>query len=306
MSGRPAALIGLDWGTTSARAYRLDEHGAVLDGRAAPLGIQQVRDAYPQALDALLGDWSRDPAPRLACGMIGSRHGWIEAPYVHCPAPVAALARGIVRTQDGAIGIVPGLLCRDADRTPDVMRGEETQVAGAVADDAPPTLAILPGTHSKWAVVRDGTIVAFATQMTGEVFAVLRDHSILGRMIAPATAEFAAAAFTRGVRRGLERGSELLHLLFGVRTLALLDGLVADEAADYLSGVLIGSEIAAGRAWAELHDASFDSPMLIGGQVLCDRYSTALREAGVHARIAPDDAAARGLWRIAMAAGIVR
>jgi 2-dehydro-3-deoxygalactonokinase len=306
VSGRPAALIGLDWGTTSARAYRLDDHGAVLGARSAPLGIQQVRDGYPQALAALLGDWSRDPAPRLACGMIGSRQGWIEAPYVHCPAPVAALARGIVLTQDGAIGIVPGLLCRDADRTPDVMRGEETQVAGVVADDAPPTLAILPGTHSKWAVVRDGTIIAFATQMTGEVFAVLREHSILGRMIDPATTEFTAATFARGVRRGLERGGELLHLLFGVRTLGLLDGLGADEAADYLSGVLIGSEIAAGRAWAAFHRAPFDSPMLIGGQALCDRYSTALREAGVQARIAPEDAAARGLWRIAMSAGIVR
>jgi len=278
----------------------------VLAVRAAPFGIQQVRADYPRALRELLGDWQGDSAPRLACGMIGSRQGWIEAPYVECPAPVGVLARRIVRTADGAVGIVPGLLCREADGTPDVMRGEETQVAGAVADDAPPTLAILPGTHSKWALVREGTIVAFATQMTGEAFAVLREHSILGRMMAAAPAGFAADAFARGVCRGLERSGELLHLLFGVRTLALVDGLNADDAADYLSGMLIGSELAAGRAWGARHGAPFDAPVLIGGPALCERYAAALREAGAAARTAPADAAARGLWRIALAAGIVR
>ena len=185
MSARRTALIAVDWGTTSARAYRLDDRGEVCDARAAPLGIQQVKGGYPDALAALLGDWSSDTAPRLACGMIGSRQGWIEAPYVDCPAPVDALARGIVRTQDGALAIVPGLVCRGMDGMPDVMRGEETQIAGAIANEAAPTLAILPGTHSKWALVHGGTIVAFTTHMTGEVFAVLHEHSILGRMLAP-------------------------------------------------------------------------------------------------------------------------
>ena len=306
MRARPASLVGLDWGTTSARAYRFDDRGSVLEMRAAPLGIQQLKGGYPEALAMLLGDWGRERVPRLACGMIGSRQGWIEAPYVACPAPALALARGIVRTEDDALAIVPGLTCRDADGTPDVMRGEETQVAGAVPDGAGPTLAILPGTHSKWALVHDGAIAAFATQMTGEVFAVLREHSILGRMIGAAPQQFAAAAFTRGVRRGLERSGDLLHQLFGVRTLALLEGLGADEAGDYLSGLLIGSEVAAGREWATRQGAPLDSAVLIGGRALCDRYSTALREAGLDARIAPDDAAARGLWRVATAAGLVR
>ena len=163
MSASAAALVAIDWGTTSARAYRMDTAGAVLDVREAPLGIQQVRDGFGEAQADLLGDWRHDPAPRLACGMIGSRQGWVEAPYVDCPATLDALVRGIVRVQGGALAIVPGIAGRDDDGVPDVMRGEETQIVGAVARGAPPTLAILPGTHSKWALVRDGTIDTFAT-----------------------------------------------------------------------------------------------------------------------------------------------
>jgi 2-dehydro-3-deoxygalactonokinase len=306
VSARRTALVAIDWGTTSARAYRLDDLGEVRDVRAAPLGIQHVKGGYPDALAELLGDWSSDTAPRLACGMIGSRQGWIEAPYVDCPAPVEALARGIVRTQDGALAIVPGLACRGADGMPDVMRGEETQIAGAVSDDAAPTLAVLPGTHSKWALVRGGTIVEFATHMTGEVFAVLREHSILGRMLAAPADWFAQESFAHGARRGLECGGDLLHQLFGVRTLPLRGDLAPEDAGDYLSGLLIGSEIAAGRAWASTHGAPLDSVLLIGSRVLYERYAAAFREAGLAARVAPEDAAARGLWRIACAADVVR
>ncbi len=185
VAARAPALIGVDWGTTSARAYRIDAGGAVLETRAAPLGIQQVRGDFAGALDALLGDWRHESIPRLACGMIGSRQGWIEAPYVECPAAAASLARGIVETPDRALTIVPGLVDRDDEGVPDVMRGEETQIVGAVAGDASPTLAVLPGTHSKWAIARDGAIASFATYMTGEVYAVLREHSILGRMAGP-------------------------------------------------------------------------------------------------------------------------
>ncbi|HYR00245.1 MAG TPA: 2-dehydro-3-deoxygalactonokinase [Casimicrobiaceae bacterium] len=306
MSAAPAALIAVDWGTTSARAYRLDARGEVTGVHAAPLGIQHVTGGYPDALAALLGDWSGESAPRLACGMIGSRQGWVEAPYVDCPGGLDALARGIVRTADGALAIVPGLACRGTDGVPDVMRGEETQILGAIADGAKPTLAILPGTHSKWALVRAGAITAFSTHMTGELFAVLREHSILGRMLAPLEAAFAAEAFALGARRGAERGAELLHLLFGVRTLALLNGLTPEKARDYLSGLLIGCEIAAGRAWVEASGVPLDAALLIGSRALCGRYATALREAGTAARIAPEDAAARGLWRVARAASLVR
>jgi len=288
------ALVAIDWGTTSARAYRLDAAGEVRDAREAPLGIQQVRDGFAQALTALLGDWALDPAPRLACGMIGSRQGWIEAPYVDCPATPDALTRGIVRVADGALAIVPGLACRDRDGVPDVMRGEETQILGAVAGDSP-ALVVLPGTHSKWAIASRGTIETFSTYMTGEVYAVLRDHSILGRMAEGVTGAFAADAFARGVRAGLvENGSAgaLLHRLFGARTLALRSDLAPQETGDYLSGLLIGSEVAAGRDWARGRGLAAASILLVGSRALCERYSAA-------------DAAARGLWRIAKAAAIV-
>ena len=144
--------------------------------------------------------------------------------------------------------------------SPDVMRGEETQIVGAVASDASPTLAVLPGTHSKWTIVRGGAIESFATYMTGEVYAVLRDHSILGRMAERTAARVRrSAAFARGVQRALTRRAtvdSLLHQLFGARTLSLRADLAPEDTGDYLSGLLIGSEIAAGREWARTHGVS--------------------------------------------------
>ncbi len=304
-------MIGIDWGTTSARAYRLDAAGTVLAERQAPLGIQQVRDgAFAAAFGALQGDWAQDPAPRLACGMIGSRQGWQEAPYVECPAPLDALAAKLVRTAGDALAIVPGVCDRDGQGVPDVMRGEETQILGALPDDAPATLVVLPGTHSKWAIAGGGRIDAFASYMTGEIFAVLKEHSILGRMIpAHAQASIDEAAFARGVRcasaSDAPRGA-LLHQLFGARTLALFDRLAGGEIADYLSGLLIGSEIAAGREWAARHAVEPDAVILVGAPELCARYAAALREAGADATTGRPDAAARGLWRIARRAGMLR
>ena len=303
-----AHLIGIDWGTTSARAYRFDGDGSVQDVREAPLGIQQVRAGFAQALAALLGEWQHDAAPRLACGMIGSRQGWIEVPYVPCPASQDALARGLVRTAEGALAIIPGLACVDNEGTPDVMRGEETQIVGAVAADAAPTLAVLPGTHSKWAIVRAGEIETFATYMTGEVYAVLRDHSILGRMASGSARSFAAAAFERGVQRALARNGAadtLLHQLFGARTLSLRADLASEDTVDYLSGLLIGSEIAAGRKWARAHGIPDDAVLLLGSRALCERYADAMRVAGIATQSGPEHAAARGLWRIATAAKLV-
>ena len=122
------ALIAIDWGTTSARAYCLDARGKVVAERSVPLGVLQVQDGcFPEALGVLLGDWHDVAAPRLACGMVGSRQGWREAPYVDCPAPLASLAAGIVRTEGGALAIVPGVCTRDSNGIPDVMRGEDAR-----------------------------------------------------------------------------------------------------------------------------------------------------------------------------------
>jgi 2-dehydro-3-deoxygalactonokinase len=288
----------------------MDGAGRIDGERAAPLGIQQIHDGeFAAALDRLLGDWSREAAPRLACGMIGSRQGWVEAPYMDCPAAFDALATRLARTPDGTLEIVPGLVCRDAQGVPDVMRGEETQIVGTLADDSPPTLVILPGTHSKWAIVRAGRIDAFWTCMTGEVYAVLKSHSILGRMIAPGEPPPVAGAFARGVRCTLAQAhgrGALLHHLFGARTLALFDEVAPADVADYLSGLLIGSEIAAGRDWAIDRGIAAVRATLIGAPALCDRYSAALAEAGIAAVAGPRDAAAHGLWKIARRAGRIQ
>jgi 2-dehydro-3-deoxygalactonokinase len=300
---RVSALLAIDWGTTSARAYRLDATGRVLQERTAPLGISQIQDGrYAEALAALLGDWSYDSSPRLACGMIGSRQGWVEAPYVACPASVDVLVGGLVRTPQEELTIVPGLITRDARGIPDVLRGEETQLAGAVEADEN-VIAILPGTHSKWVRMQGRTIVDFQTFMTGELYAVLLSHSILGRLAERSSTRSAGPAFNRGLQHGLATGS-LPHDLFAARALALTGELAPSDVEPWLSGLLIGREIRDGLPWAQA--ASTESPVrVIGESALRQRYLFALQTAGIAGEPGPGDAVARGLWRIAVQAGIV-
>ena len=299
-----ASLIAIDWGTTSARAYRLDARGEVRDRRSSALGIARIEDRrYAEALASLLGDWQADSAPRLACGMIGSRQGWVEAPYVPCPASLNALAAQLTAV-DGALSIVPGLATRDRGGMPDVMRGEETQLMGAVAANEGPVLAALPGTHSKWAYVDAGRVVDFATYMTGELYAILLDHSLLGRMARRESQSPLGAAFERGAGRGL-RGGAFAHDVFGARTLALHGELAPDETAEWLSGLLIGRELHDARHWAR--ERGFDAARvrIVGSDTLCQRYATALALAGVASERGDADAAALGLWRIADQAGLL-
>src|SRR5437016_6564732 len=233
-----STLIAIDWGTTSARAYRMDTHGGVCEERTAALGISQIAGRrYDEALATLLGEWRFDPAPRLACGMIGSRQGWIEAPYVACPASLDTLVAGLAPVREATLSIVPGLITRDRSGTPDVMRGEETQLVGAVAANETSVLAVLPGTHSKWAHVEYGCVIDFTTYMTGELYGVLLAHSILGRMGTRAEASVIGSSFARGVERGL-RCDGVTHAIFGARTLVLTGALAANDVDDWLSGVL--------------------------------------------------------------------
>ncbi len=300
---RAAALIAIDWGTTSARAYRIDRDGNILGEREAPLGISKIASGgFPAALAALLGDWSSEPIPRLACGMVGSRQGWIEAPYHNCPASLDELARALVQTSDKAMQIVPGLLMSDAGGIPDVMRGEETQLLGAVETDEA-VVAVLPGTHSKWARVERGTVVSFATWFTGELYAVLMAHSILGRMAGPSP-ENPGPAFDRGVDRGLASDG-LTHDLFGARTLALTNALAPAEVGDWLSGLLIGAEIAAAERWSG-RTGGLPGPLrIVGADSLSARYERALARAGLGHERSPANAAGRGLWRIARQASLI-
>ena len=298
------ALLAIDWGTTSARAYAVDAQGRIHGTRSAPLGVQKLAGAgFSSALAELLGDWRSLDVPRFAAGMIGSRQGWIEAPYVTCPAAFDSLAERLAWTPGRELAIVPGLMCRDGSGVPDVMRGEETQLVGTFDDEPAPTLAVLPGTHSKWVQVERGRVVAFQTHMTGELYAVLLANSILGRLAsAGREGTEPSEAFTRGVARGLAE-SGLAHAIFGARTLALTGELASDDVADWLSGALIGHEIAASRRWARDRGLASSRVRIIGSDALVARYRRALAQASIEADPGPDDAAVRGLVRIARRAG---
>jgi len=296
------ALIGLDWGTTSLRAWRLGADGAVLERRDGGPGIMKVPGgAFEAALEAFCGNWLRaHPAARLvASGMIGSQQGWREAPYCPCPAGLAALAAHTVDVAlagGRALTVLPGVCFTDpATGVPDVMRGEETQIMGALPG-AGAHLAVLPGTHSKWAWVEDGAIVSFASFMTGEVYAALVGHTILGRLM-QADAPPDEAAFARGVAYGLEAPAVLLSRLFSARTLGLFGPLDAARLPAYLSGLLIGTEIGGALAMR----GRPDSVTLLGSAPLVARYRDALATAGISGTQGPADCAAAGMARIARA-----
>lgn len=302
MPDRPT-LIALDWGTSNLRASLLGPCGAVLDRRSAPGGVMAVPERrFEAALRSLCGDWiDAHGGPLVASGMIGSRQGWVEAPYLPCPATLAAAAARLVALplNGGAtLHIVPGLICTGPDGQADVMRGEETQLWGA--DLAAGEVCVLPGTHSKWAWTgADGAVERFQTHMTGELYAVLVQHSILGRLMQPGTAR--PAAHADGVRLGLAEHAHLTHLIFAARTAGLMGTRSADELPDFLSGLLIGAEVGSAR-----QRGAPAAVTLLGDAALCERYAVALQLAGITPRAAPADATTRGLWRLAVAAGLVK
>lgn len=299
------ALVAIDWGTSAARAWCLADGAEILAHRSVPLGVRHVRGGnFGAALAKLLDDMPIGLAPRIACGMIGSRQGWVEVPYVDCPASLTGLSDHLGSVTLESLSIVPGVATRDPAGIPDVMRGEETQLLGAVAPDETGVLAVLPGTHSKWARVEYGRIVDFTTFMTGELYGLLLDHSMLGRLAGHEPGRFVREAFSRGVMRGLDEG-ELAHDLFGARTLALTGALASDDVADWLSGLLIGREIRAARGWALRAGADPSLVRIIGSDTLVERYDLALGDAGVLAERARHDAAALGLWRVASRARLI-
>ena len=285
-------MIAVDWGTTNFRAFRLGADGEILDRRTAACGILHVEGgAFAAALQAEIGDWlARGERHVLLCGMIGSRQGWQEVPYLHCPAGAAELAGAVARIDfaGAELRLVPGVITVDAQGVPDVMRGEETKIVGALDALGGSGLVCLPGTHAKWVRLQDRRIAGFTTHMTGEVFGALREHTILGRMMRDAPLD--TAAFDHGVARSADPGG-LLHHLFGVRTLGLMDRLAEDAAPSYLSGLLIGSEIRNSLTpGATVH--------LIGAEQLSARYARAITACGGTVRLGDEDAAARGLAAI--------
>jgi len=300
-----AALIGIDWGTTSFRAYRIDRDGGVIEARTAPAGILSVRNGdFAGVLEREVGPWlaAEPDLPVIASGMITSRQGWLEVPYCPCPAGSAQIAGALMRhPARPTLRFVPGLSLIGDDGVPDVIRGEETQILGAVGDRPGRHLLVLPGTHSKWALAEDGIITWFATFMTGEVFGVLRQHSILGRLMQGEADDH--AAFEHGLSHARTGKGGLLKRLFSARTLGLFDLLPESGIASYLSGLLIGSEIEEALACLEVADD--DAIGVIGASQLAWRYRAALAARGLRVRPAADDAGARGQFLIARAAGLL-
>ena len=290
-------LIAIDWGTSSLRGARLDAIGAVLEERSFAAGILTVPPGgFPAAFAQYFGDWTAPPDTLcLMAGMVGSRQGWVEAPYAACPAGPADVAGQLAWVVPGRVAIVPGLSC-ERGGAPDVMRGEETQVFGVLQllglSDAAQVTLVLPGTHSKWVQVEAGRVRGFATFMTGEVYALLRQHSILARTLPADDAVFEAEAFDAGVAHSL-RGNGLLSAAFSVRTLSLFERMPEPDRPSYLSGIVIGEELRSQREQAH------GRIVLIGSSTLTQRYERALALLGVRADSAGSQATWRGLFDIA-------
>lgn len=288
-------MVAMDWGTTSLRAALLDAQGHVLDVRASAQGILNVAPGeFATIFEATCIDWAGASIGFcLISGMCGSRQGWLQAPYCPCPASSADLAAALAWVQPRRIAIVPGLCCTHGG-VPDVMRGEEVQVLGALEllglQDA--TL-VLPGTHSKWVSAQGAHIQGFNTFMTGEVYALLRHQSILARMLAAGEPELDAAAFDRGVAHAMASTS-LLATAFSARTLALFDQMDGAALVSYLSGLVIGEELR-----AQPPGAVADGVVVIGSPALTERYARAFAVCGKRVQCVGGEATWRGLWTLA-------
>lgn len=274
--------IAVDWGTSQVRAWALSAGGEILQRASSARGMSTLApDQFEGALLELVGGWLIDGQVTevVACGMVGARQGWREAPYAAVPCVPLAAERMVspeLADRRMRVSIIPGL----CQRTPaDVIRGEETQVAGLLADHPDYRgVVCLPGTHSKWAEVRDGQVVAFQTFMTGELFALLSQQSVLRHgMQGDASGPMDEAAFAAGLQAGAQ-GLRLVGALFGLRAEGLLEGLGATAARARLSGLLIGQELAA------LDERWRGQPVcVIGGGELAERYRRALDTQGIAA-----------------------
>lgn len=292
-------MIAVDWGTTSLRVFRLDERGHVREQRRSARGILAAEGRFVAVLREEIGDW--DDRLIVMAGMIGSRQGWFEMPYVDCPAGLDEIASALQRLPadefaDREIWIVPGLRSRNDSGAYDVMRGEETQICGVLAELASqPQTVCLPGTHSKLATVANGRVERFATAMTGELFELLCSHSVLGRLMQPG--EHDADAFAQGVAHAARAG-DLLHHLFAVRTLGLFDALQPTQLRPFLSGLLIGHE---------LNDlpTSAGSVHLVGASTLLAAYKAALALRGHAVHEHSELASAHGCYALAKQAGLL-
>jgi 2-dehydro-3-deoxygalactonokinase len=274
--------IAVDWGTSNLRAWAMGPDGIMASASSDDGMGHLARDRFEPALLALVGPWlGAKVTPVIACGMVGSRQGWFEAPYrsVPCsPLDRTGLVRVPVQDARIAVHIAPGL---KQPRPADVMRGEETQIAGALAlHPAFDGVMCLPGTHSKWARISAGEVVSFQTFLTGEMFALLSESSVLRHGMAGKGWD--DAAFDRGVSDALSRPDRIGAQLFALRAEGLIADLSPAQARARLSGLLIGVELAGAKPYW------LGQPItLIGAEALCQNYARALASQGATARILP-------------------
>ncbi len=283
-------FLACDWGTTNVRAWVISAAGEIIRRQTFPFGVAKLKPGEAASL------FSRTVRPALMaqslsamlCGMIGSDLGWVSVPYRNCPADFHSVAHGLHQVEsEPAAWIVPGLQSSGTFGAPDVMRGEETQILGWLANQAvqkEPRILCHPGTHTKWVLVEGERIMRFVTAMTGELFDVLRKHSVL-RTEADAND---AGAFAQGVAAAGD-GSAVAARLFTARTRVVAGGMPRESTASYLSGLLIGAEIASVPAL--LSRSPVPEIDLLGERALCESYAAALTHAGISSCIHDGEAA---------------
>ncbi len=278
--------VAVDWGTSNLRAWGIDAGGNAVFSRASPQGMGKLTpDQYPAVLTELLADAVDHPVDALICGMAGARQGWLEAPYLDAPAELTQLAGGAVAPAmpGDAIRprILPGICLREIGAE-DVMRGEETQLLGLAAlRPGFDGLVVMPGTHSKWALLEGTRLTRFSSAMTGEIYEVLKTHSVLRHSLqGDLEGADRDVGFEAGLDLGLDRPDRLTGLLFKVRAGALLSGRTAPWCAGFLSGLLIGAEIGGHRDWI----GSTEIP-LVGSVAISKLYQRAFRRIGISSRI---------------------
>tara|TARA_R110001599_G_scaffold62921_3_gene175197 strand:+ start:7645 stop:8562 length:918 start_codon:yes stop_codon:yes gene_type:complete len=300
------ALIGIDWGTSSFRASLIDAKGGTLESREDPSGILAIQNRdFEGFLKEAIGDWMCcfSDTPIIASGMITSRNGWVETPYVSLPQGINELAAVLVkhRTQDGrTVHFITGCSQDSNGERPDVLRGEETELIGYLTlHGIESGTFLLPGTHNKWLRVEDSKISQFVTYMTGEVFSLLGRHSILA--FGERTAPFCEDAFLRGLMAVKKRPGSLLSNIFTTRTLLLFGHINKEASADYLSGILIGEEFLSSlRVNGPPHSLT-----IIGRQDLSLRYQKAAEFFGIPSTIASPGLSQLGQLAIARSAGLI-
>ena len=297
----PKPFLAVDWGTTNCRAWRVGADGQVEARREFPLGVAKLQpgEAARRFQDEVRPALEAEELPALLCGMIGSNLGWAAVPYLEAPASLGDLVRALYRVEAPGppVAIVPGVRCRRLDGAPDVMRGEETPVFGWAAQDPARRrgswVVHHPGTHAKWILLQDGRLERFVTAMSGELFDVLSRHSVLRSQ--PEDPDD-PAAFDLGLQAAADGGA-LAARLFTARSRVVGGDLPAASARSYLSGLLIGAEVA---ALPKLLGAPGDAPTaIVGDDRLCALYARAFAARGVAASVDDgDEASLAGLSSI--------